>query len=678
MKFKSFRDNLVENFKSMTDSIDRIYVTSTEPDKLYETYLNSFPDGTNNIFRTRKEHDCSACRSFIKKFGNVVTIKDGIVKSIWDFKSNDFEYDTVCKAMSKYVKSFPIKDVFLTWENMIGIPSNKEMIEGVGISTWYHFYVHVPNKFIVDKNSVNEKIAENRDVRNVFKRSLDEISIDAVNTVLELISQNSIYRGNEWESVLKIFKGYKNKYDNLDDKQKELFVWEKFFEAGVTVGKIRNHSMGVLLTDISNNMNLDEAVRRYESIVAPTNYKRPKPVYTKKMLDDARKTIESLGYMDSLNRRFAKIDDISINNVLFANRNIASNMKDFDVFSVMEKESSNNRKKFSKVEEIAIEDFIEKVLPNVSEVEVMFENRHRKNMVSLITSEKESKSMFKWNNSFSWAYTGNIADSNIKENVKSAGGNVNGVMRFSIQWNDEDYNPNDFDAHCKISNGSHIYYGNKYDYFSHGQLDVDIIYPSKDVPAVENIVWTDRKYIEDATYRMFVHCYSNNGGKSGFKAEIEINGEIYTYNYNKFLRQDEKVYVADIIVKNGKISLGKEYIDSNSVSLDCWGLKTNNFIPVKAIMYSPNYWDEQNGIGNKHYFFMLDECVNPENPNGFYNEYLKQELLKHKNVFEALGNKLSVVDADDQLSGVGFSSTIRNDIIVKVKGNIERIMKVKF
>ena len=95
-------------------------------------------------------------------------------------------------------------------------------------------------------------------------------------------------------------------------------------------------------------------------------------------------------------------------------------------------------------------------------------------------------------------------------------------------------------------------------------------------------------------------------------------------------------------------------------------------------MYSPNYWDEQNGIGNKHYFFMLDECANPENPNGFYNEYLKQELLKHKNVFEALGNKLSVVDADDQLSGVGFSSTIRNDIIVKVKGNIERIMKVKF
>ena len=677
-EFKKIQSAIEKQFNKISKESDYLYTLNLEKNELWNIYLENFPEGTNKIFRENREHDCSCCRGFVNALGDVVSIIDNKVVSIWDFKIDDSTYSPVIKALSNHVKNKAIQDIFISKFKEIGTKSNFEENEGK-IITWEHFNINLENKFVIpDGDSIAKFKSKYRDIKVVFKRSLKEISKESVLTVLELISQNSLYRGEEWKQILINFSRYQEEYNTLKGKKKDIYLWDQSTKVGEVIGKIKNHSIGTLLINVSEGMGLDLAVKKYEAIVAPTAYKRPKPIFTKKMLEDAKKKVEELGFKDSLQRRYAILEDISVNNVLFSNKDVIKKLQSNDVFEEMEKEVSINPKSFNKVEEIDIKDFIKNILPTSKKIEIFLEGRHSKNMVSLIAPYKaDSKSMFKWNNNFCWAYSGNIADSVLKQNVKNAGGNVEGVLRFSIQWNNgNEHNKDDYDAHCIEPSGKEIYYGNKQNTETTGELDVDIINPVKNKAAVENITWTNIKKMGQGIYKLYVHDYSHNGGSDGFSAEIEFNGQIYKFEYPMALRQDEKVQVAEVTFDGVNFTI-KEMLPSNMSSREVWNVKTNNFVPVSIMMYSPNYWNEQKGIGNKHYFFMLKECVNDESPNGFFNEYLNNELTTHRKVFEALGNKMKVDLIKNQLSGIGFSSTQTNSIIVRVEGNIKRILKIK-
>ena len=688
--FKDFVKAIQKNLQQMSKDSSRLFTVNVDTEELYNLYLDSFPAGTNEIYRERREYDCSCCRHFIRDVGNVVSIKNGELHTIWGINPvSDDKYNVVAAALDAYVKQKAVSGVFLKKEKRIGTPENREMLPTGKINKYEHFFVDLPEICIFKEyygHTLEGDLSQFRDIRNVFKRSLDEISKEAVDTVLELIAQNSLYKGAEWKKQLTEFKNYQKEYGKLTDEQKELWIWEKSIAAGAVIGKIRNHSIGTLLVNISEGMDLDLAVRKYEQIVAPVNYKRPKAIFTKKMLEDAKKTITELGYMDSLQRRFATLDDITVNNILFSNKDAAKRITGaMDLFDEMEQDVAIDPKRFSKVEEISAEDFIKNVLPVAKELEVYLENKHIQNMVSLIAPEvAAAKTMFKWNNGMSWAYTGNITDSDIKENVKAAGGSVTGIVRFSIQWNDKDGKDNsDLDAHCiEPKGGDHIYFSHKISRYTGGELDIDITDPiyqckSNGGVAVENITYPSKERMKPGTYKFYVNQYSFRNSQ-GFKAEVEVNGEIHSYEYNTPVRGN--VDVAEVILDQSGNFKVVDKLPGNcaTISKDVWGIKTLQFTPVSVVCYSPNYWDEQKGIGHQHLFFMLKDCINPEEPNGYYNEFLKPELEQHRRVFEALGAKAHVKDVDDQLSGVGFSLTKRNDLIIKVKGATERVLKIKF
>jgi hypothetical protein len=306
-------------------------------------------------------------------------------------------------------------------------------------------------------------------------------------------------------------------------------------------------------------------------------------------------------------------------------------------------------------------------------------------LVSLTTANvADSKPIFKWNNNYSWTFNGNLAGkTQIKEAVKTAGGKVDGVLRFSMIWNDTDQRDgSDLDAWCLQPDKDSIGYNTGYrkdsgDRFSScgGQLDLDNRFPGDKI-AIENIYFTNLTKLKNGVYKFWVNQFASRNSK-GFKAEIEFDGEIYSYEYNRPVSGN--VQVAEVTFKDGKFTINHKLSATEGVgaSKEIYGLETNQFQKVNLVCLSPNHWGDNNS-GNKYYFFMLDGCKCPTSIRSFHNENLISDLLLHRKVMEVLGATNMIEPADKQLSGLGFNATVRDEVIVRLQGTFKRELKIKF
>lgn len=686
-------------------------------DMLWAAYLEAFPAGTNPIYRERSEHDCSCCRHFVKNIGAVVAIIQGEVVSIWDTIRTETPhlgfYREVTDKLAELVGSGTIDNVYLHYERTVGTDKTfEQLMEGGnrgGVKTWNHFHVHLPDSAVAtDKSSIGPLLSEKRATFDVLKRGLEELTLESVDTVLELIAQNSLYRGEEHKRALAEFRRLKVEYMKLGRSKvrgedltrlRDNFVWSSL---GSFASRIRNTAIGTLLIDLSANVDLDAAVSSFESKVAPTNYKRPTALVTKAMIEKARKTIEELGYASALERRYATIDDIRINNVLFADRTTRLRKDQKTVFDDLVAKVPEAAKTYDKVEEVAVDKFLADILPKARSLEVMVENRHAGNFVSLIAPvDPGARGMFKWPNNFSWSYAGEVADS-IKERVKKAGGSVVGDLCCRLAWNykdDLDFHMTEPDGGSLLSYGGASYAGGYHISFqnrrqlspSGGMLDLDAngCDGQRDDPA-ENIFYADKKKMSEGTYELVVHNYSRRSNDGvGFEVEVEFDGVVRNFVYSKVLRTNEHIVVARITYSKAKGFGVSSELPSTQVSKTTWGLSTQTFCKVNAVMLSPNYWGteqdlegeharELRGVGNRHLFFMLDGCANEDKARGFYNEFLSAELEPHRKTMEMVGAKMMTENSDRQLSGLGFSSTQRNSLLVRVTGTVARVVKVVF
>lgn len=693
MKFVQFSQLITEQFAKMQKDNDVLYVLDVDRDELWDFYLDAFPAGTNEIFKERREYDCSCCRNFIKNIAHVVAIRgDGSYSTIWDVAA-EAEFAVVSEAMQAYLVEHEVKTIFISPEKKYGALTTYDSVNDVN---WNHYYTPILPKFVKQGADIPSYIGKIEQTVQVFRRSMEEITGEAISTVLELIAGKSIYKGAEFKKAVKDLQKFQKEYEKSTSKTD--FLYSSAIQHGEYL-KFRNTAIGTLLTDLSEGVDLESAVKSFETKVAPGNYKRTSALITDGMRKKAAARVEELGLTDALFRRHAKESDISVNNVLYVDRSVKLSDSPFDL---LDSSCVGKVKSFDKVKEITAETFLKDVLPSAEQVEVYLENKHESNLMTLVAPQyAASGNLFKWDNNFSWAYNGDVTDSFMRKAVQERGGSVNGWLRFTHSWNHDGMNNSLMDLHVFSpknkrhtarkgeeihdsygeTHGARVGWNHRKDTTLGGVQDVDYTsHAPKDYIPVENITFDSLSKLPEGRWVFKVHNWdgTRTRNKSGFKAEIEINGDIYTYDHPKALKHKEWITVATIDLKADGTYTIEHYVPlAGTTSKEVWGISTNQFVKANMVMKSPNFWDDQE-IGNEHLFFILDGCKNDEPVRGFFNEYLRGELHEDRKVFEVLGSKMMAAPCDEQLSGVGFSSTMNSEVVVKVTGATQRTYKIMF
>ena len=641
--FDALKTKVQTQFRGMCNN--ELFVVQTEKNELFNAYLAALPE------TDRQEHNCNCCKSFLNHYGNIVIIKDNLIQTIWDFQIDGL-YSDVPNALRDLILTKAIENPFLSKIDKLGTDFNRQRLESGEVIRWGHFYVALPKEMVnKSADSLDTILGNLRTTKEVFERSLNTITQEATETVLELIAQNILYRGREFETMLKNFYQHQLKYATLNNK--DLYAWANYKDGG----RIRNTAIGTLLIDLSEGMPLEQAVRKYEAIMAPANYKRPTALVTESMVKQAQAKLTELGLINSLKRRHATVDDIPVTNLLYVNRT----KKNLSVFEEMAAETPVNPKSLRNAKELSLQEFIDSLLPTATSVEFLLGNNN--NFVSLFAPEDaDAPNMFAWSNPISWTYQNNLTDT-IKEKVKEAGGSVTGELRISLAW----FNYDDLDLHVIEPDGNKIYYSSKRSYRTEGFLDVDMNAGSGNSrKAVENITFPNKHKMLEGEYKVIVHNFAKRENRDmGCSIQIECQGNIINMDHTAPIPDRKEVLVATFIYKKEQgISNFRSTLPESHSQREINGVHTNRFQPVTMMMYSPNHWTDK--IGNQHLFFILEGAKIDIPLRPFFNEYLSPSLQEHRKVFEILGSKLMVKPAEVQLSGVGFSLTQRNQVVVRV------------
>lgn len=282
-----------------------LFTTSVDGDRLWVKYLTAFPADE------RQHHTCHACRRFVQRYGGLVTV-DGngrLVSAMWGDAPG--VYRKGFAALQRLVESSVITGVFKSPAQTWGERQNLDPKRGC---TWHHMHVVVPAS-MVHKDallSADQKAAALKEEYEMLRRGLGEYDADVVGKALAIVSSDTLYRGDKVQGPLQFWADTHKALSLVPGARKANLVWKAAAKAPAGWCHVKTSVASTLLDDLKAGMSFETAKRRFAEKMHPLQYRRPTAAPKAGTVLQAEKDIEKLGAQRSLERRFARLEDVEL------------------------------------------------------------------------------------------------------------------------------------------------------------------------------------------------------------------------------------------------------------------------------------------------------------------------------------------------------------------------------
>jgi hypothetical protein len=284
-----------ETFLARSDT--QMFQTDLTPEALWHAYYSHLGG-----IRNRQIHNCNACRRFIQRYGGLAVIEDGGMQkaAMWDPAAVPTYYRPAVNMLSDMVKRAKVIGPFYSTDKKWGEPRTGE---------WTHLSV-TPYRAMLHADravTADQKMASKvQDFINV-KRALDEWTPEVLGEAIRFLKSDALYRGDKLMAsaiwLRQLFDRPKGKYgDNV--------LWAAIANAPEGFCHPRGGMLGTLVDDLADGKSFGQIRDAFNAKMDGLRYQRPQAAPAAGNVAQAEKLVEKLGITRSLERRFARLDEV--------------------------------------------------------------------------------------------------------------------------------------------------------------------------------------------------------------------------------------------------------------------------------------------------------------------------------------------------------------------------------